>query len=63
MVHGDSVVMEDDALNQHECMASLVGLLNHMKTNNITPQVIQVRKYLVDTLMFIVIILIDWLVN
>ncbi|XP_033121520.1 DNA-dependent protein kinase catalytic subunit-like [Anneissia japonica] len=37
MVYGDSVVMEDDALNQHECMASLVGLLNHMKAN-ITPQ-------------------------
>ncbi|XP_071960307.1 DNA-dependent protein kinase catalytic subunit-like [Antedon mediterranea] len=33
MVYGDSVVMEDDALNQHECMASLVGLLNHMKAN------------------------------
>lgn len=43
MVTDDYVEMEMDALNQHECMASLTALLQHMKRNNITPQVPAVR--------------------
>ena len=35
-IKDDYVEMEMDALNQHECMASLTALLQHMARNNIT---------------------------
>ncbi|MBN3311515.1 PRKDC kinase, partial [Atractosteus spatula] len=35
----DVVVLEMDELNQHECMASMTVLINHMQRNNITPEV------------------------
>lgn len=31
-----------DELNQHECMASMTGLIGHMQRNNITPKIEQV---------------------
>ena len=34
-IKDDYVEMEMDALNQHECMASLSALLQHMSRNNI----------------------------
>ena len=34
-----AVNLEMDALNQHEIMATLVGLVQHMRENNITPSV------------------------
>ncbi|XP_041817022.1 DNA-dependent protein kinase catalytic subunit isoform X1 [Chelmon rostratus] len=35
----DTVVdLEMDELNQHECMATMTGLIGHMKRNNITPK-------------------------
>ena len=42
-VSDDYVEMEMDALNQHECMASLTALLKHMQRNNIVPDIQQVR--------------------
>lgn len=43
----DAVVdLEMDELNQHECMATLTGLIWHMHRNNITPKMEQVScKY------------------
>lgn len=39
----DAVVdLELDELNQHECMASLTGLIGHMQRKNITPKMDQV---------------------
>ncbi len=38
-VEDDYVEMEMDELNQHECMASLAALLQHMRRNSITPAV------------------------
>lgn len=38
MVKDDYVEMEMDELNQHECMATLTALLQHMAHNNISPQ-------------------------
>ncbi|CAH1795603.1 unnamed protein product [Owenia fusiformis] len=35
VVQGDFMEMEMDPLNQHECMAPLIGILRHMKLNNI----------------------------
>ncbi|XP_066575742.1 DNA-dependent protein kinase catalytic subunit isoform X2 [Amia ocellicauda] len=35
----DVVELEMDELNQHECMASMTALINHMQRNNITPKV------------------------
>jgi len=37
------VELESDELNEHECMASLTNLLQHMSRNGITNS--QVRKY------------------
>ena len=37
----DYVEMEMDALNQHECMAAMTALLQHMKRNKITPPIEQ----------------------
>lgn len=31
-----------DELNQHECMASMTGLIGHMQRNSITPKIEQV---------------------
>ncbi|KAK1173766.1 DNA-dependent protein kinase catalytic subunit [Acipenser oxyrinchus oxyrinchus] len=39
LVQDDVVELEMDELNQHECMASMTALLNHMQRNNITPKV------------------------
>ncbi|KAG2458009.1 PRKDC kinase, partial [Polypterus senegalus] len=36
---GDSVELEMDELNAHECMATLTALISHMQKNNITPKV------------------------
>lgn len=36
------VDLEMDELNQHECMATLTGLIRHMHRNNITPKMEQV---------------------
>ncbi|XP_041924731.1 DNA-dependent protein kinase catalytic subunit isoform X1 [Alosa sapidissima] len=35
----EMVELEMDELNQHECMATMTALLNHMQRNNITPKV------------------------
>ncbi|KAL1006455.1 hypothetical protein UPYG_G00072620 [Umbra pygmaea] len=35
----ESLVLEMDELNQHECMAAMTSLLGHMQRNNITPRV------------------------
>ncbi|KAI4886986.1 hypothetical protein NFI96_023481, partial [Prochilodus magdalenae] len=35
----DTVELEMDELNQHECMASMTALFRHMQRNNITPKV------------------------
>uniref|UniRef100_A0A6Q2XGP6 DNA-dependent protein kinase catalytic subunit n=1 Tax=Esox lucius TaxID=8010 RepID=A0A6Q2XGP6_ESOLU len=35
----ESVDLEMDELNQHECMAAMTSLVGHMKRNNITPTV------------------------
>ncbi|XP_073344741.1 DNA-dependent protein kinase catalytic subunit [Pagrus major] len=35
------VDLEMDELNQHECMASMTGLIGHMQRNNITPKIEQ----------------------
>ncbi|KAL2085629.1 hypothetical protein ACEWY4_018949 [Coilia grayii] len=35
----ETVELEMDELNQHECMATMTALLNHMQRNNITPKV------------------------
>ena len=45
-IKDDYVEMEMDALNQHECMASLTALLQHMSRNNIAkPPPDKVGKY------------------
>lgn len=33
------VDLEMDELNQHECMATMTGLIGHMLRNNITPKI------------------------
>ncbi len=38
-----SQVMEMDELNRHDCMASLIGLINHLINNKISPQPKQVK--------------------
>lgn len=38
----ETVELEMDELNQHECMATMTALLNHMQRNNITPKVLEV---------------------
>ena len=38
-VEDDYVEMEMDELNQHECMATMTAMLQHMMRNNITPAV------------------------
>lgn len=43
IVSQDEVMdLEMDELNQHECMASMTALLNHMQRNSITPKIEQV---------------------
>ncbi|XP_071796803.1 DNA-dependent protein kinase catalytic subunit-like [Asterias amurensis] len=44
VVQGEYIEMESDALNQHECMASITALLKHMQTNKITPEVAKGAK-------------------
>ncbi|XP_036452457.1 DNA-dependent protein kinase catalytic subunit isoform X2 [Colossoma macropomum] len=40
VLHEDETVeLEMDELNQHECMASMTALFRHMQRNNITPKV------------------------
>ncbi|XP_029105413.1 DNA-dependent protein kinase catalytic subunit-like [Scleropages formosus] len=39
--HDETVELEMDELNQHECMTSMTMLLKHMQRNNITPKVEQ----------------------
>ncbi|XP_022110985.1 DNA-dependent protein kinase catalytic subunit-like isoform X2 [Acanthaster planci] len=39
VVQGEYIEMESDALNQHECMASLTAVLKHMQANKITPEI------------------------
>ena len=36
MVKDDYVEMELDELNQHECMATMMALLQHMVRNNLS---------------------------
>ena len=38
----ETVELEMDELNQHECMATMTALLNHMQRNKITPTVEEV---------------------
>lgn len=45
-VKDDYVEMEMDELNQHECMASLTALLQHMNRNKITPTLEKVKLYI-----------------
>ncbi|KAL4648766.1 DNA-dependent protein kinase catalytic subunit isoform X1 [Arapaima gigas] len=40
----ETVELEMDELNQHECMTSMTALLKHMQRNNITPKVEQGSK-------------------
>lgn len=35
----ETVELEMDELNQHECMANMTALLHHMQRNNITPKI------------------------
>ncbi|XP_030635503.1 DNA-dependent protein kinase catalytic subunit [Chanos chanos] len=35
----ETIELDMDELNQHECMATMTALLNHMQRNNITPKV------------------------
>lgn len=39
VVPDDVMELEMDELNQHECMASMTTLVQHMHRNNITPVV------------------------
>uniref|UniRef100_H3B272 DNA-dependent protein kinase catalytic subunit n=1 Tax=Latimeria chalumnae TaxID=7897 RepID=H3B272_LATCH len=39
VVQDDVMEFEMDELNQHECMAAMTALINHMQRNKITPQV------------------------
>uniref|UniRef100_A0A8C1YUK1 DNA-dependent protein kinase catalytic subunit n=1 Tax=Cyprinus carpio TaxID=7962 RepID=A0A8C1YUK1_CYPCA len=38
----ETVELEMDELNQHECMANMTALLRHMQSNNITPKIEEV---------------------
>uniref|UniRef100_UPI00398F68DD DNA-dependent protein kinase catalytic subunit isoform X2 n=1 Tax=Pristiophorus japonicus TaxID=55135 RepID=UPI00398F68DD len=38
-VQNDVVELEMDEMNQHECMATMTALINHMQKTNITPKV------------------------
>lgn len=42
MSQDETVELEMDELNQHECMANMTALLRHMQRNNITPKVEEV---------------------
>nr|XP_014345420.1 PREDICTED: DNA-dependent protein kinase catalytic subunit [Latimeria chalumnae] len=42
VVQDDVMEFEMDELNQHECMAAMTALINHMQRNKITPQVEEV---------------------
>uniref|UniRef100_A0A8B9LWJ5 DNA-dependent protein kinase catalytic subunit n=1 Tax=Astyanax mexicanus TaxID=7994 RepID=A0A8B9LWJ5_ASTMX len=44
----ETVELEMDELNQHECMATMTALFRHMQRNNITPKVEEVSKMLTD---------------
>nr|XP_054763504.1 DNA-dependent protein kinase catalytic subunit-like [Lytechinus pictus] len=41
---GEYLEMEEDALNQHECMAAMTGVLKHMTTNKINPDITKVTR-------------------
>lgn len=41
----ETVELEMDELNQHECMANMTALLRHMQGNNITPKVEEVCNF------------------
>ena len=53
-VKDDYVEMEMDELNQHECMASLTALLQHMRRNNITPTVEKVGVFISSTQILVI---------
>lgn len=38
MTQGDILELEMDELNQHECMATMTALIQHMQRNLITPR-------------------------
>ncbi|KAL4240201.1 hypothetical protein ACF0H5_000995 [Mactra antiquata] len=38
-MNDDYIELEMDSINQHECMATMVALINHMKEKKITPEV------------------------
>lgn len=40
----ETVELEMDELNQHECMATMTALFRHMQRNNITPKAEEVSK-------------------
>ncbi len=44
MSQDDTVELEMDELNQHECMANMTALLRHMQRNNITPKIEEVSQ-------------------
>ena len=46
-VEDDYVELEMDALNQHECMPTLIAVIKHMQENNITPEVKPVCSILI----------------
>ncbi|XP_030839871.1 DNA-dependent protein kinase catalytic subunit [Strongylocentrotus purpuratus] len=41
---GEYLEMEEDALNQHECMAAMTGVLKHMTNNKINPDITKATK-------------------
>ncbi|XP_063961376.1 DNA-dependent protein kinase catalytic subunit-like [Lytechinus pictus] len=41
---GEYLEMEEDALNQHECMAAMTGVLKHMTTNKINPDITKATR-------------------
>ena len=43
--------IEQDELNQHECMLPLMKLIDHMQHNKITPEVPQVLHMYINTVM------------
>ena len=47
-----SEVMEMDELNQNECMASLIGVINHLIKNKISPQPKQVTLMVTQSFFF-----------
>lgn len=48
MSQDETVELEMDELNQHECMANMTALLRHMQRNNITPKIEEVSQSQLD---------------